>query len=92
MVSEKILRFQNKNRDLDQLASQIHAQLQADGYKTQYASLPIGRVIQAQKAGILRDIFDANRAFTLMVAGEPNDFTVHIGIGKWIQNLSVVAV
>ena len=92
MVSEKIMRFQNKSRDLDQLASQIEAQLKADGYKTQYASLPLGRVIQAQKGGILRDIFDASRAFTIMVAGEPNDFAVHIGIGKWIQNLAVVAI
>ncbi len=92
VVSEKILRFQNKNRDLGQLASQIQERLQADGYKVQYASTPIGRVIQAQKGGILRDAIDANRAFTIMVAGEPNDFTVHIGIGKWIQNLAVVAV
>lgn len=27
-----------------------------------------------------------------MVSGQPNDFTVHIGIGKWIQNLAVIAV
>lgn len=86
------MRFQNKNRDLDQLASQIEAQLESDGYKTQYANAPLGRVIQAQKAGILRDIVDANRAFTILVSGEPNDFTVHIGIGKWIQNLVVVAI
>jgi len=26
-----------------------------------------------------------------MVAGQPNDFTVHIGIGKWVQNLAVAA-
>ncbi|HEV2390618.1 MAG TPA: hypothetical protein VGS04_07840 [Nitrososphaerales archaeon] len=92
MVSEKTMRFQNKNRDLDQLASQIESQLKSEGYKTQSASPPLGRIIQAQKAGILRGIIDANRAFTIMLTGEPNDFTVHIGIGKWIQNLAVVAV
>jgi len=91
LVSEKILRFQNKNRDLDQLASQIQQQLQSEGYKTQYANPPLGRIIQAQKAGILRGIIDANRAFTIMVTGDSNDFTVHIGIGKWIQNLAVAA-
>lgn len=85
------MRFQNKNRDLDQLASQVQQQLQSEGYKTQYANPPLGRIIQAQKAGIMRGIFDANRAFTIMVTGEPNDFTVHIGIGKWIQNLAVAA-
>ncbi|MDA4116745.1 MAG: hypothetical protein OK455_00175 [Thaumarchaeota archaeon] len=91
MVSEKVMRFQNKNKDMDQLAQQIQQQLQADGYKTQYANPPLGRVIQAQKAGILRDIITADRAFTIMVTGEPNDFTVHIGVGKWIQNLAVAA-
>jgi hypothetical protein len=91
MVSEMNLHFQNKGRDLDQLASQIETQLKTEGYKTQSASPPLGRVIQAQKAGILRGIIDANRAFTIMISGEPNDFTVHIGIGKWIQNLAVAA-
>ena len=86
------MRFQNKNRDLDQLASQIESQLKSEGYKTQSANPPLGRVIQAQKAGVLRGIIDANRAFTIMLTGEPNDFTVHIGIGKWIQNLAVAAV
>lgn len=86
------MHFQNKNRDLDQLASQIQAQLNSEGYKTQYATPPLGRVIQAQKAGILRDIITADRAFTIMITGEPNEFTVHIGIGKWVQNLAVAAV
>jgi len=92
MVSEKVMRFQNKNRDLDQLASQIQSQLKAEGYKTQYANPPLGRVIQAQKAGILRDIFVADRCFTIMLTGVPNDFTVHIGIGKFVQGLAVAAV
>jgi hypothetical protein len=91
MVSEKVMRFQNKNKDLSQLAQQIVAQLQSEGYKTQSTTAPLGIVIQAQKAGILRDIITADRAFTIMVAGQPNDFTVHIGIGKWIQNIAVAA-
>jgi hypothetical protein len=27
-----------------------------------------------------------------MISGQPNDFTVHIGIGKWVQNIAVAAV
>ncbi len=92
MVSEKAIRFQNKNRDLDQLASQVKELLDSEGYKTQSASLPLGQVIQAQKAGALRDIITADRAFTILIAGNPNDFTIHIGIGRWIQNLAVAAV
>ena len=91
MVSEKILHFQGKNKDLDQLSQQIVQQLQTEGYKTQSTSAPLGRVIQAQKAGIMRDIITADRAFTILITGDPNDFSVHIGIGKWIQNLGVAA-
>ena len=92
MVSEKIVRFQNKNKDLNQLAQQIISLLDQDGYKTQMTSnSPVGIIIQATKAGILRDIITADRAFTIMITGEPNDFVIHIGIGKFIQNIAVVA-
>ncbi|WP_101477165.1 hypothetical protein [Candidatus Nitrosotalea bavarica] len=93
MVSEKIVRFQNKNKDLNQLAQQISTMLQQDGYKTQMTSTsPVGIVMQATKAGILRDIITADRAFTIMISGDPNDFAIHIGIGKLIQNIVVAAV
>ena len=92
MVSEKIVRFQNKNKDLNQLAQQIISLLNQDGYKTQMTSnSPVGIIIQATKAGILRDIITADRAFTIMVTGESNDFAIHIGIGKFIQNIAVIA-
>jgi hypothetical protein len=92
MVSEKMVRFQNKKRDLNQLAQQITAMLDSDGYKTQMtANSPVGIIIQATKAGILRDIITADRAFTIMISGDPNDFAVHIGIGKLIQNIGVAA-
>ncbi len=91
MVSEKILRFQGKGKDLSQLSQQIAQQLQAEGYKTQSTNAPLGTIIQAKKAGILRDIITADRAFTIIVAGQPDDFTVHLGIGKWVQNIAVAA-
>jgi hypothetical protein len=91
MVSEKVLRFQGKNKDLKQLGQQIVQYLQKDGYKAQTTTAPLGLVIQAQKAGIMRDIMVADRTFTIMITGQPNDFAVHIGIGKWIQNIAVVA-
>jgi hypothetical protein len=92
MVSEKVLRFQGKNKDLNQLAQQVVQFLQSDGYKVQSRTAPLGQVIQAQKAGILRDIITADRAFTIVLSGQPNDFTVRVGIGKLIQNLAVTAV
>jgi hypothetical protein len=92
MVAEKTLRFQGKNKDLNQLAQQVVQLLQSDGYKVQSRTAPLGQVIQAQKAGILRDIITADRAFTIVLSGQPNDFTVRVGIGKLIQNLAVTAV
>ncbi|MGI0080735.1 MAG: hypothetical protein ACRECH_14080 [Nitrososphaerales archaeon] len=90
-MSEKTLRFQGKDKDLGQLSQQIAQQLQTEGYKVQSTTAPLGKVIQAQKAGILRDLVTADRAFTILIAGQPSDFTVHIGIGKWVQNLAVAA-
>lgn len=92
MVSEKVMRFQGKNKDLNQISQQIVQYLQNDGYKVQSTTAPIGFVIQAQKAGILRDLITADRCFTITISGQPNDFAVHIGIGKFVQNLAVAAV
>jgi len=39
----------------------------------------------------LRDIITADRAFSILITGQPNDFSIHVGIGKWIQNLAVAA-
>jgi hypothetical protein len=91
MVSEKVMRFQGKNRDLTLLSQQIVQYMQSEGYKVQSTTAPLGLVIQAQKAGILRDIITADRCFSITISGQPNDFAVHIGIGKWIQNLAVAA-
>ena len=92
MVTEKVMHFQGKNKDLNQLSQQIVQQLTTEGYKTQSTTAPLGIVVQAKKAGILRDIITADRAFSILIAGQPNDFTIHVGIGKWIQNIAVAAV
>ena len=91
-LAENVLHFTGKNKDLGQLSQAIVQQLSSDGYKTQSKNSPMGYIIQAQKAGILRDVIAADRAFTIVVSGQPADFTVHIGIGKWVQNLGVTAV
>lgn len=92
MVSEKVLRFQGKNKNLSQLSQQIIRQLINEGYKTQSTNAaPLGIIIQAKKAGILRDIITADRAFTILITGQSNYFSIHIGIGKWVQNIAVAA-
>jgi hypothetical protein len=92
VVAEKVVHFHDKNKDLSQLGQQIVDMLQDDGYKTEVnASAPQGIVIQATKAGILRDIITADRAFTILITGDPNNFVIHIGIGRLIRNLAVAA-
>jgi hypothetical protein len=92
MVAEKNMRFTGKNTDLNQLQQRVEQELKNEGYKTQSTRSTVGYLLQAQKSGILRDIFSANRAFTILISGQPDDFSVHIGIGKWLQNIGVAAV
>ena len=93
VVAEKVVHFHGKNKDLIALGQQIEDMLQDDGYKTQINKSASHRiVIQATKASILRDIITADRAFTILITGDPNDFVIHIGIGKLVQNLAVAAV
>jgi hypothetical protein len=91
LVTQKEMRFQGKNKDLGQLSQQISQYLQSDGYKVQSTTGSSGPIIQAQKTGILRDIITAERCFTIAITGASNDFTVKIGIGKWVQNIAVAA-
>ncbi len=90
-MAEKVLRFQNKGKKPSDVATQLAQKLSAEGYKVQSSNTPIGIVMQATKADIPRDLIAADRAFTILVAGNPNDFTVNIGIGKLMQNLGVMA-
>jgi len=93
MVGEKVEHFQGKGTDLKALQSHIEQYLKAEGFTTQ-TSTPSGQgvVIQAKKGGFLRGIVAADRAMTIMVAGAPADFTVRIGIGKWLEHLGVAAI
>jgi hypothetical protein len=92
MVAEKTKRYQGKDKDLGALGQAISQKLQSEGYKVQSKSDTSGTVIQAQKAGILRDIISADRAFSILITGQPNDFSIRVGIGKFVQNLAVTAV
>ena len=92
LVSEKTIRFQRKNKDPVLLSQQIIQQLTAKDYQTQCTIKHVGIIIQAQKAGVLRGIITADRAFSILLTGQPNDFSIQVDIGKWIQNLAVTTV
>jgi hypothetical protein len=83
----------NTSVPLEQIVNSFVTYLQGQGWKVQQLSGNGKAVIQAQKAGILRDIFTADRAltFTLEQAGN-NQVLVRVGVGKWIQNIAVTAI
>ena len=90
MIGEKVSHYQGKNTDLTGLKGKIEDYLKKDGFKVR-SSVPSehGIVIQAQKGGFLRSVIDADRALTIMIEGDSADFTVRIGIGKWMQHLGI---
>lgn len=92
-LGDKSLHFQSKGTDLSALQQKIDEYLKSDGFSVQ-TSAPSsqGTVLQARKGGFLRGVVDADRALSVMISGEPNDFTVRVGIGKWLEHLGVAAV
>jgi hypothetical protein len=92
MIGEKVKHYQNKNTDLASLKSKIEEYLKSEKFKVQSSvPSPHGTVIQAQKGGWLSSIISADRALTIMVDGEPNNFTVRVGIGRWLKHLGITA-
>jgi hypothetical protein len=93
MIGEKVQQFQGKGTDLSALQGKIESYLQSEGFTVQ-TSAPSsqGTVIQAKKGGFLSAVIAADRALSISISGDSNDFTVRIGIGKWLEHLGVAAV
>jgi len=93
MIGEKVLHFQGKNADLDQLQQKIAGYLQSERFTVQTSpSSSQGTVIQAKKGGFLDKVIDADRALSILISGDRNDFTIRIGVGKWLEHLGVAAL
>ena len=93
MIGEKVQHFQGKGTDLSVLQGKIASYLQSEGFTVQTSPpSPHGTVIQAKKGGFLSEIIAADRALTILVSGDSSDFTVRIGVGKWLEHLGVAAV
>jgi hypothetical protein len=93
MIGDKELHYTGKGTDLGALQSHIEQYLKADGFRVQ-TSAPSeqGSVLQANKGGFLRGVVAADRALTITIKGSPADYTVRIGIGKWLEHLGVAVI
>jgi hypothetical protein len=93
MVGDKILKFEGKAVDVVGLQQKIEDYLHSDGFTTQSSNPgPDGVLIQAKRGGWLAGVIAADRALTILISGQPNDCSVRIGIGKWIEHLAVTAM
>jgi hypothetical protein len=93
MIGNKELQYTGKGTDLAALQSHIEEYLKTDGFRVQVAGTSQqGSVLQAQKGGFLRGLVDADRALTITITGSPADYTVRIGIGKWIEHIAVAVI
>lgn len=81
--------YVGKGCALARLSDSVEERLRVQGYETQSVTRKDGWVIQGRKTGFLRGVVAADRAFTIIISGEPDSFTVSIGVGKWEQNLAV---
>jgi hypothetical protein len=93
VLGDKLEHFAGKGTDLSALQSHIETYLKNDGFTVQSTSSnDQGTVIQAKKGGILRDLVAADRALTIHLNGSADDFTLHFGIGKWLEHAGVAAI
>ena len=79
----------NKQVDINSLTQGFTQYLQNSGWNVQQSSEGQKAVIQAQKAGILRDIITADRALTFTFENAPEGLHVGAGIGKWLKNIGI---
>jgi hypothetical protein len=92
MLGDKTEHFEGKGTDLSCLQAHIEEYLKNDHFTVQAsAASDQGTVIQARKGGWLDEVIDADRALSIAITGNPADFTVRIGIGKWLEHLAVAA-
>ncbi|BBE42271.1 hypothetical protein [Conexivisphaera calida] len=78
--------------DLGRAVDQFTGYLKSNGWKVQSSVQGDRAVVQAQKGGILRDIIAAERALTFTLDQTSGKLVVKAGIGKWIQNIGVMAL
>ena len=78
--------------DLGNVVDQFTGYLRSNGWKVQSSVQGDRAVVQAQKGGILRDLIAADRALTFTMDQTQGKLTVRAGVGKWIQNIGVMAL
>jgi len=82
----------HKSIDTDRLVYLMENYLKEDKWKVQTVNTKSGKLLQARKGGILRDMIAAERSLNILFSKTPDGLKVTIGVGKWLQNISVAVV
>ncbi|MFG1415749.1 MAG: hypothetical protein AAE986_06280 [Thermoplasmataceae archaeon] len=80
------------SKDVNSLTSDFENYLKNSGWKTQSRVESDQAILQATKAGFLRDVIAADRALTFVFKENAGNVEVHVGVGKLGQNLAVTAI
>ncbi len=80
------------SKPLSDVVSAFEEQLKNNHWKVQSNTQNDQAVLQAQKAGILRDVISADRALTFTFKNENDQLNVSVGVGKLVQNLAIAAI
>ncbi|HZU96556.1 MAG TPA: SHOCT domain-containing protein [Planctomycetota bacterium] len=80
--------FTGRALDLGRIADEVKFWFEKDGYETQVAGGPDGWLVQARKTSAFRTFTGTNQAFSVQITGTPDDMTVEVGTGKWVENLA----
>ncbi len=84
--------YSGKSVDLDKVSKLIGQFFREEGFKVQEATGSKGYLVQAQKGGFFRTLLAMDRAFTALVQGDKNDFSVKLGVAGWLSDLSMAAI
>ena len=82
MVSDKTIRYVNKNMSLDKLSERIVEYLKKEGFEIQKAEGLREVLIQGQKDSFLKALSIESRCLTILLLGLPKDFSD--ACGYWI--------
>ena len=80
------------SKDVNSLTSAFEQYLRDSGWKTQSRVESDQAVLQATKAGFLRDIIAADRALTFLLKENAGNMEVHVGVGRLGENLAITAI
>ncbi|MCL5437965.1 MAG: hypothetical protein M1148_02055 [Candidatus Thermoplasmatota archaeon] len=91
-MKQAMREYTGKNIEIDKLGEMIKNYFMEEGFITQSSNTPKGYLLQARKGGFFRTILAMDRAFSVTIQGNSSDFTVKIGVSKWLKDMGVAAL